>query len=62
MDMLFFQVRGSQMVMASGPLEAFTELHHKHCLVVGQGPLSDITHQYPYGTGLALLNFINVLP
>jgi len=41
------QVTADQMIQAQGPLEVFTSLHEKHCLVVGQGKILDIADEYP---------------
>lgn len=41
------QVSPDQMVQAQGPLEMFTEYHNKHCLIIGQGKVSEIAKEYP---------------
>lgn len=31
------------MIQAQGPLKIFTEFHKKHCLIIGQGKVREIT-------------------
>ncbi|ELU03152.1 hypothetical protein CAPTEDRAFT_223024 [Capitella teleta] len=39
------EVSPDQMVQAQGPLEMFTEYHNKHCLIIGQGKVSEIAKE-----------------
>uniref|UniRef100_A0A914VT37 Haloacid dehalogenase-like hydrolase domain-containing 5 n=1 Tax=Plectus sambesii TaxID=2011161 RepID=A0A914VT37_9BILA len=41
-ELLGITITPAQVVMAHSPLKMFTDLHDKHVLVVGQGPLKDI--------------------
>lgn len=43
--MLGVQVTADQCIQAQGPLEVFTSLHEKHCLIVGQGKILDIADE-----------------
>lgn len=38
----FFQILPEQVVLSHSPLKLYTEFHKKHCLISGQGPISDI--------------------
>jgi len=41
------QVTPDQCIHSPGPLELFTDLHERHCLIVGQGKVMDIADEYP---------------
>ena len=41
------KVTPDQMIQAPGPLEMFTDLHDRYCLIVGQGNIFDIAREYP---------------
>jgi HAD superfamily hydrolase (TIGR01456 family) len=43
--MLGVQVSPDQMIQAQGPLDVFTALHEKFCLIVGQGKIYDIAEE-----------------
>ena len=36
------------MIQAQGPLEIFSEVHNKFCLVIGQGFILEIAKEYPF--------------
>jgi len=41
------QIDPDQLIQAQGPLVMFSKLHEKFCLVVGQGQILEIAHEYP---------------
>ncbi len=43
--------------MAHSPLKMFTDLHDKHVLVVGQGPLKDIATMYLIPNIILVIHF-----
>jgi len=55
------QVTADQCIHSPGPLELFTDLHQKHCLIVGQGKVMDIADEYPSINASLSLTLFNVV-
>jgi len=49
-ELLQINIAQAQVVMAHSPLKMFTDLHDKHVLVVGQGPVKEIANNLGFTT------------
>jgi HAD superfamily hydrolase (TIGR01456 family) len=56
------EVTPDQMVQAQGPLEMFTEFHNKHCLLIGQGKITEIAKELGFKKFCTIEDVVEAYP